>query len=145
MKDLKLTIELVPSSTWYSNVRSKEDEGTWNIITGKAYRLAAYKCEICGGVGPKHPVECHEIWEYNNGLQRLIGFQAICPACHLVKHIGFASMKGRRHEAIEQLMKVNDMEYDDVVEYVKLCFREWNLRSQIDWDVDVLYIKEYIT
>ena len=63
---MKLTIELVPSTAWYSNVRSNVTSSQWDVLRKECYKNAGYKCEVCGGKGPKHPVECHEIWEYND-------------------------------------------------------------------------------
>jgi hypothetical protein len=60
----KLSIELVPQTCWFSNVRDHVDQKTWDILRKDTYKKANYKCEICGGVGSKHPVECHEIWDY---------------------------------------------------------------------------------
>ncbi len=62
----KLSVELVPSSSWANNVRSLVSKKEWDSIRKKSYQDANYRCEICHGVGRKHPVECHEIWEYND-------------------------------------------------------------------------------
>ena len=81
---MKLTIELVPRMCWYSNVRTNVTREKWDIIRKECYRKSNYKCEICGDKGTTHPVECHEIWEYDdvNYVQKLIGFIALCPNCH---------------------------------------------------------------
>ena len=81
----KLIPELIPSNTWYNNVRSIVSKDEWDIIRRKSYKFANYKCQICGdsGInqGYKHPVECHEIWEFDdkNKIQYLIGFISLCP------------------------------------------------------------------
>lgn len=61
-----LTIELVPSTSWYSNVRSMVKPEEWDILRRISYKEAQYRCKICHGQGTKHPVECHEIWEYDD-------------------------------------------------------------------------------
>ena len=61
-KKIKLTIELVPKTAWYKNVRSEVSKDRWDELRKECYRNANYKCEVCGGTGPKWPVECHEIW-----------------------------------------------------------------------------------
>jgi hypothetical protein len=55
------------------------------------------RCEICGGRGPEHPVECHERWRYNDLIrtQTLVRMIALCPACHQVKHVGLANVRGK--------------------------------------------------
>jgi len=52
-------------------------------------------CETCGGCGPQYPVECHEIWNYDDTrlIQKLDGLIALCPDCHEVKHIGLAGAR----------------------------------------------------
>ena len=65
---MKLTIELVPQSSWGNNLRSEANlsKGQWDKLRKESYRKANYKCEICGEKGPKWPVECHEIWHYDD-------------------------------------------------------------------------------
>lgn len=100
MNNLKLTIELVPSTDFYSNVRSNVTQKEWDVIRKKSYERASNKCEICGDAGTnqgvKHKVECHEIWEYNDEshIQKLIGLISLCPNCHKTKHAGLAQIKG---------------------------------------------------
>jgi len=82
---MKLTIELVPSTAWYSNVRSNVSKEVWDIIRKKSYAKANYKCEVCGDVGTNqgvgHKVECHEIWHYDDDshTQTLTGLISLCP------------------------------------------------------------------
>lgn len=143
---LKLTIELVPELSWYTNVRSNTTQETWDRIRKKCYQDAHYKCEICGGVGPNHPVECHEIWDYDdaNLIQKLVGFIALCPACHSVKHLGFTSTKGLSalEKAIEHLKKVNG--WDNAHAYLVEVWNKWMERSCYLWEVDISYIEEYL-
>jgi hypothetical protein len=93
----RLTIELVPKTSWYHNVHALTDELGWDRIRRQVYRQADYRCEICGGKGPEHPVECHEVWRYDDrtSVQMLVRMIALCPACHQVKHIGLANVHGR--------------------------------------------------
>jgi 5-methylcytosine-specific restriction endonuclease McrA len=142
----KLTIELVPSTCWYSNVRSNVLSSEWDIIRKKVYKNAGYVCEVCGGRGDKHPVECHEIWEYNETdlTQRLNGFIALCPSCHEVKHIGLARIKGRELETLQHLAKVNNWSETKAKSVISYAFREWERRSRIKWLLDVSYIDTFV-
>jgi 5-methylcytosine-specific restriction endonuclease McrA len=47
----KLTVELVPKTCWWSNLRSLTDRATWDRIRRPVYRKAEYHCEICGASG----------------------------------------------------------------------------------------------
>lgn len=142
---MKLTIELVPRTAWYSNVRSAVSQEEWDRLRRICYRLANYKCEICGGVGDKHPVECHEIWEYNDELkvQTLVGLISLCPPCHKVKHVGLAKIKGEEELVIKQLVKVNQMHPMEAYEYIAQSFRTWAVRSKHQWVTDISYLEKY--
>jgi 5-methylcytosine-specific restriction endonuclease McrA len=140
---MRLTIELVPSTAWYSNVRSNVTQQEWDVLRKECYKKAGYKCEICGGVGPKHPVECHEIWNYNDEdcTQTLDGLIALCPSCHEVKHIGLAQINGKFNEAVEHLSKVNGISVDDAKLYIEACFEIWSQRSQKEWKLDITILE----
>src|SRR5437588_2921912 len=92
-----LTVELVPSTCWFSNLRSELDKDDWDRLRHAVYERAGNYCEVCGQRGAQHPVECHEVWEYDDehSVQRLSGLIALCPACHEAKHMGRASSMGR--------------------------------------------------
>jgi hypothetical protein len=145
----KLTIELVPESSFYNNVRSAVSTVEWDIIKKKCYKKAGYKCEICGDTGinqgKKYPVECHEIWEYDDKfhIQTLKGFIALCPQCHQVKHVGFARINGKEPEVIRQLMKVNKMTSTMADNYIIESFKIWEKRSDKQWKVDISYLDSY--
>ena len=142
---MKLTIELVPSKSWYKNVRSNVSDNEWNLIRKKCYKNANYKCEICGDKGKEHPVECHEIWEYNddNKTQILKGLISLCPTCHKVKHAGLSISKGEIKLVIKQLMKVNGITSYEADEYIVESFKKWDERSKYDWDLDISYLDYY--
>ncbi len=138
---MKLTIELVPQSAFFKNVRSEVSKDQWDIIRRKVYRKTGYRCEICGGKGEQHPVECHEVWEYKKGIQKLIGFTALCPKCHQVKHFGLSQMRGLEDECIEHLMKVNNLSKSDAISYIRKCIKIWEKRSSKEWELDISILK----
>jgi nitrate/TMAO reductase-like tetraheme cytochrome c subunit len=96
-------------------------------------------------VGPKHPVECHEIWEYDDEklIQKLVGMIALCPDCHMVKHIGLARLQGRSEKALKHLMKVNSLKKKDAQKYIADAFRTWADRSEKKWALDISCLKKY--
>ena len=150
MDKLLLTIELVPESSWYNNVRSKVSPKIWDIIRRKCYDEAHNRCEICGNTsknqGLKHDVECHEIWQYDdeNHIQELTGFIALCNHCHLCKHPGFAEKKGSIHIVIMHLMRINKMKQGHVLKILDDAMIIWRNRSKYQWTVDISYINSYI-
>lgn len=140
---MKLTIELIPKTAWYSNVRSNVRRSQWDIIRKQCYSKADHKCEICGDVGTnqgvRHAVECHEIWHYDdhNKKQILTGFIALCPNCHKTKHAGLASVKGEIDIVVKQLMKVNGMTFQEAENYISDSFNVWQERSEHEWKLDI--------
>lgn len=140
----KLTIELVPSTCWFTNLRSELKQSQWDKLRRKTYRNAHYRCEICGGKGDTHPVECHEIWHYDDEkhIQKLEGLIALCPACHEVKHIGLAGIKGRSKEAAAHLAFVNGWDIAQAKKYINQSFQKWEERSQHEWQLDITWLEQ---
>jgi hypothetical protein len=148
MKEPKLTIELVPTTCFFSNVRSELPKKEWDRLRKASYEAAGHKCEVCGSSGRvqgyKHPVECHEIWEYDdeNKIQYLRGLISLCPRCHQVKHIGRTTVIGLQRVAFKHLEKVNGWNHREVVDYVAASFIIHRHRSQFEWKLDVNILEE---
>jgi len=141
MKELKLTIELVPSTSWYNNLRSVLPKSVWDKIRKKTYAKYGYRCGICGAKGR---LNCHEIWEYDdqNHVQKLVGFIALCDLCHHVKHIGLASILASEgkldyERVVEHFMKVNGCDRKTFERHRREAFDQWRERSRYDWNVDL--------
>ena len=147
---MKLTIELVPSTAWYTNVRSNVSKQEWDIIRKHCYELAGNKCEICGDIGRnqgvKHNVECHEIWSYNDKglIQKLEGLIALCPMCHRTKHVGLAQLNGQLDSVAKHLSKVNNLKLNESYQYIQDSFLIWNERSKYEWVLDISYLNNYL-
>ena len=143
-----LFIELVPQSSWGDNVRSRLKTSDWDRIRKAEYRRADYKCEICGGTGIeqgcKWPVECHEIWDYNDRthVQSLVRLIALCPKCHHAKHFGRAELMGDREEVIEHLMTVNQWTRVDAERHVKDAMLTWDRRSRHPWTLELSWLEK---
>lgn len=142
---MKLTIELVPQTSFYTNVRSNVTKKEWDVIRNKCYTDANHKCEVCGGVGKKHAVECHEVWQYDDEThtQTLVGLVALCPSCHRVKHAGLAQVNGLINLVVKQLMKVNNMSFEAAIKYIDNSFDIWEKRSKFEWKLDITYLNNY--
>jgi len=141
----RLTIELVPQTCWFSNVRDQVSREDWDRIRKQVYRHSAQCCEVCGGRGSKHPVECHEVWEYDEttGVQRLVRMIALCPACHEVEHIGLAGLEGRGEIAAAHLAEVNGWTSQVTAVYIEQAFDVWIERSDRTWSLDVSALAAY--
>lgn len=140
-----LTVELVPSSCWFSNVRDHVSKSVWDKLRRSTYRQSNYRCEVCGDRGSQHPVECHEIWHYNDDkyIQTLKGLTALCPNCHRVKHIGLAQLQGYGEQAEAHLSKVNGWSQYQTNTYLEKVWDIWQERSCHDWNLDFSWLESY--
>ena len=144
---VRLTIELVPRSAWFNNLRSLLPSGQWDVLRQATYKRVGNKCEICGGVGLRHPVECHEKWDYDDSthVAKLIGLYGLCPACHECKHIGLANVRGHIQKATKHLAAVNGITATEAQRMVNEAFTTWEQRSEFPWTVDIEWVKQGIT
>ena len=138
----KLTAELVPSTCWWSNLRSNMPSEEWAKCKAFVRRRSGDRCELCGGRGPKWPVECHEVWGYDDvtHVQSLVGLIALCPPCHEVKHIGRAEAVGNLERATNRLMVANGWTRADVELYLEGVWEVWHQRSSHEWTLDVSWL-----
>ena len=141
---IRLTIELVPSTSWFTNLRSLLKKKDWDVLRKEVYTLAKYSCEICGSKGEQWAVECHEVWEYDdeNKIQKLKKLIALCPPCHEVKHMGYANLRNRGELAIKHLAKINNWSIAEAKTYVEECFKVWSWRSKFEWQLDLSYLEQ---
>lgn len=135
----KLTIELIPFGQWFDNVRAKLSQAQWDQLKKACYVKASHRCEICAGVGKKHPVECHEIWHYDDlsQVQTLQGLIALCPSCHRVKHIGNANRMGLLAPTLKHLAKINQWPMYMAEAYFEVSMDQWAYRSQFAWTLNL--------
>jgi hypothetical protein len=141
----RLSVELVPSTSWGANLRSLLSQDAWDRLRRFAYRRAGYRCEVCGGRGSAHPVECHELWEFDDAarVQRLVGLVALCPGCHAVKHLGRTMVEGDSEAALARLGRINGWSETDVDAYVELVFDIWSVRSDVEWRLDLGWLARH--
>lgn len=144
-----LTLELVPSTSWGDNLRSRLSRSEWDVVRRKTYRNANFVCEICGGVGNRHPVEAHEIWSYDdvNHVQTLAGMIALCPTCHMAKHIGrtlTVASEQRQDWVLNHIMRVNHWTESLLLKELERAFAQHAERSQHEWTLDISWIEHVI-
>jgi 5-methylcytosine-specific restriction endonuclease McrA len=141
----RLTVELVPSTCWYTNVRSNVSRAVWDRLRRRVAADAGHRCEICGGRGRRWPVECHEVWAYDDAtkVQRLERLVALCPTCHEAKHPGLASKRGRLDAVTGHLAAVNGWTPDDAALYLEVAFEQWAARSRHQWTLDISVLADH--
>jgi len=108
----------------------------WELIRRETYENANYKCEICGA--EQTLLECHERWQYDDGIKKLIGLMALCPLCHEMQHYSYNVSIGRKKELVLHFAVVNDMELDEAKKYLDEAYKAWLVEKwvtdfHIDW------------
>ncbi|MBO3809708.1 MAG: hypothetical protein FGF50_08970 [Candidatus Brockarchaeota archaeon] len=150
----KLTIELVPSTVWFSSLYNLMPEDKWRELKKQIYEEEG-ECYICGST--ESPFELHEFWEYDdkNHVQKLIGVHHLCRLCHMIKHIGFwcHTEDGRtklkqiglsREDLIKHFCKVNQCSEKDFLQHEDNAFKIWRERSKHQWRQNFSKYKNYI-
>jgi hypothetical protein len=145
MTDLKLKIELIPSSSWGSNLRRVLKPKMWEDIRKKVYQKNNFKCSICG---EKRKLQAHEIWDFNDKskIQKLINIIPLCFMCHMVKHIGFASLtagKVTNERLIKHFMDVNKCDRITYQKHLKKVVADFEDRSHFEWQLDLTKLKDF--
>ena len=136
---MKLNIELVPRTSWYSNLREILTATEWNKCKKYSKLESNDKCIICGGVGRKWKTECHEEWEYieETQTQKLKSIQALCPSCHSVKHIGFSISQNKYKSTLYHYKKINKISSEQAEIEITNAFKLWTKRSLKEWNLDI--------
>jgi hypothetical protein len=137
---LLLSIDLVPESCWYSNLRYILPRDAWDELRRKVYAACVYRCAICAARGQLH---CHEVWSYDEAthVQRLEGFQALCENCHHIKHLGYAGILASQgkldYEAlVAHFLRVNGCDRAAFQRHRDAAFAQWEERSRHEWTTD---------
>jgi len=146
MKSLKLTIKLVPASSWNQNLRSLLKPKMWESLRKEIYKKYNYKCSICNSDGRLH---AHEVWEYDdkNYIQKLVDIITLCSKCHAVKHIGLAGIQASEGKTnfenlVKHFMEVNNCDRETFEKHQREAFKKFEERSKYDWLID---LKTYTT
>jgi 5-methylcytosine-specific restriction endonuclease McrA len=128
-----LFVDLVPSSCWFTNVRSCVSARDWDRLRLMVYRRAGHRCEACGATKNTDTgvyLEAHERWNYTTyDVQTLKRLVCLCTPCHEVTHFGLASIRERDHQALQHLMAVNQWQDHQAHSHVDDAFRLWRLHS----------------
>ena len=138
---LALTAELVPATSWYSNLRNTMGREDWDRLRREVDARHRNLCGVCESAGTLH---CHEIWRYDDirRVQTLDGFIALCPWCHHIKHLGLANILAERGERnyerlIRHFLWVNACNRQAFHRHRDEAFAQWEKRSKHNWTVDL--------
>jgi len=142
-----LFVDLVPSTCWFTNVRSCVSPADWERIRRMVIDRAG-RCEACGAFEERNLqrwMEVHERWEYDDAalVQRLKRLICLCSDCHKATHFGKATLNpATEHAAVEQLKRVNRWTHEQVGAHVDAAFDLWQLRSRYNWHLDLSILED---
>lgn len=137
-----LFVDLVPSTCWFTNVRSCVSERDWERIRRMVTTRAGQRCETCGAPEDRSRrrwLEVHERWSYDEPtqVQRLGRLICLCSDCHTATHYGLAGIRGRGHAARSHLQKVTGLSASDVGILIEVATETFYRRSSHPWTLDL--------
>ncbi|MBN2422391.1 HNH endonuclease [Candidatus Woesearchaeota archaeon] len=148
---IKLTIELVPSTVWFSSLynifKNSSQQALWRDIKNMIFKKEGRKCWVCGRTDRR--LEAHEFWDYDdkNKIQKLVAIHHLCDLCHKVKHIGLwlHTDKGARlldqqgldsFDVVNHFCAVNNCDQDVFDKCEEEAFKVFAERSKYQWKQD---------
>ena len=163
----QLTLNLIPRTMWGKNVRAVVSAATWANLRwafGASLYLADrleidfpdellearrssdpyLYCSICND--RRRGLELHEEWSFDDTtrVQRLEEFLAICPRCHLAKHIGHAYITDKFEEALDHIVQVNNLSKDEAISFITEALATWHERSRYEYQLDISHLETFI-
>jgi hypothetical protein len=137
-----LFVDLVPSSCWFTNVRSCVSPRDWERLRRMVTGRTAHRCEICGAGEDRDQhrwLEAHERWTYDEAARRqtLRRIICLCTDCHTVTHFGLATLRGDDAAALAHLMSVTGLTRPQAEAHVRQAFAIWQARSARTWELDL--------
>lgn len=142
-----LFVDLVPSSCWFTNVRSCVSEKDWGRLRRMITRRAGMQCETCGAGEDRQRrrwLEAHERWVFDpaSRTQRLARLICLCTDCHHATHYGRAEVFGTADAAFVHLRAVTGMSAAEADAHIAEAFRIWQERSRSRWTLDLSMLTE---
>jgi len=137
-----LFVDLIPSSCWFTNVRTCVSPQDWERLRRAITRRAGQRCEVCGADenhGVSRGLEAHERWAYDahNGVQALRRLICLCTDCHRTTHFGHAKVTGQADQAFAHLCAVTGMTAAETRRHIDAAGELWTGRSRRIWSLDL--------
>jgi len=139
--NLKLQLHLIPRSSFGSNLRNQMGR-KWDTLSKQIRTERDFVCDICNRrKAGRAQTHLHEIWEYKNGIQKLIGFECVCATCHSVHHWGLSQIQRKDMNMLfNWACKINKCDRETFRNHIEESRRIWEYRSDQDWELDLSYL-----
>ncbi len=137
-----LFVDLIPTTCWFTNVRSCVSPRDWDRIRRMVTRRADYICEACGATedrAARRWLEAHERWRYDakQSIQSLRRLVCLCTDCHRATHYGLAELEGNADDALRHLMTVTGLDLPQAKSHIAEAVDLWRARSRRTWTLDL--------
>lgn len=131
MKDLKLSIDLLPKGAWNNDFSRTLLKNDWDLLRNECYRKANGKCQICS-IATKD-LNAHEVWDFNieKKTQTLKDIIGICNKCHSVIHYKNSERLGFANNAKQHFMKVNNCSELEFAKNLALALIKFEEKNKI--------------
>ena len=93
-------------------------------------------CVVCGAKRDKGMI-ADEVWDYRDGVAKLIAIRIVCPDCSAATHIGSTAGRGYGDVARDHMARVNGTSPREADRVVAAAMREWRALSRGTWTVAV--------
>lgn len=137
-----LFVDLIPTTCWFTNVRSCVAPRDWDRIRRMVTRRAGHTCETCGATedrATRRWLEAHERFAYEpkRSVQSLRRLVSMCTDCHRTTHYGLAEVQGTADQAFHHLMAVNELDVAQAKAHIADATDLWRARSLRTWTLDL--------
>lgn len=137
-----LFVDLVPTTCWFTNVRSSVAPGDWERLRRTILDRAGRRCEVCGHGEDRTTqrwLEAHERWAFDDhtGVQALRRLILLCTWCHRTTHMGLAELRGHGEEAFDHLCAVTGMNEEQAQDHIDDAYAVWRARNTREWTLDL--------
>lgn len=142
-----LFVDLIPTTSWFTNVRSCVEPRDWDRVRRMVIRRAGHSCEVCGATenrAEQRWLEAHERWAYDakRNVQALRRLVCLCTDCHRTTHYGLAEVQGTADQAFRHLMAVNGLNAAQAKSHISEAVDLWRARSLRPWTLDLTILTE---
>jgi 5-methylcytosine-specific restriction endonuclease McrA len=152
--DRRITFEFIPEKQNFKNVRSalqfiEGDWKGWKKIRDKQEEESNGACCICGRKSHDHipdsktATECHEVWSFENGVQKLERLEALCVLCHQIKHINrFSNDKNYTEKLLSMYCDINNLSISAAIQDLEKAKNDKQDRRFTQYQLDMSLINE---
>lgn len=136
--------DMLPSSTWEDNLRTRLKPEEWDRLRKFCYSAAGNTCVACGSRGEPH-VEAHEVWRFDEktSTQYLKGLLCLCPTCHKIKHWGYSNRLGILPQVRDRIKWLNDWDDQILAKSLDDVAKRQDQLSRIKWTLDLSFLRTY--